>query len=252
MPQTLAAGRFLAPAERYFPSLLPEPAPEEEIASLALAELARGARWVKIIADFPWVVDGEPTGDSEPTYAIETISAVVSAVHDAGGRVAVHANTSFASALVEAGADSIEHGTALAADDLVRMAGRGTAWTPTLCAIFGSARDSDPAELLRRRAVVREHLVETIPQAARMGVPILAGTDAAGTIADEIRLLAEFGLDPTAALQAATTSAYGFLQVDPGRPGERATVVTYDDDPRDDPRILGSPRAVVIGGRRLI
>src|SRR5262249_32883180 len=76
--------------------------------------------------------------------------------------------------------------------------------------------------------------------------------DAAGTIADEIGLLAEFGLDPTTALQAATTSAYEFLQVDPAHPGEPATLVTYDDDPRDDPRILGSPPAGVIGGRPLI
>ena len=42
MPRLQAAGRFLAPAGRYFPALLPEGAPEQRLTELALAELARG------------------------------------------------------------------------------------------------------------------------------------------------------------------------------------------------------------------
>ena len=47
MPRLQAAGRFLAPAGRYFPALLPEGAPEHQ-----LTELARGGQWVKLKA-FP-------------------------------------------------------------------------------------------------------------------------------------------------------------------------------------------------------
>jgi hypothetical protein len=57
-PRFHAAGRFLAPADQYFPDLLPDAAPEVDLTELALAEVARGARWVKIIADFPRVTDG--------------------------------------------------------------------------------------------------------------------------------------------------------------------------------------------------
>src|SRR5215470_3894860 len=49
------------------------------LTELALAELARGGRWVKIIADFPPVVDGVPSGPAEPTYSGQAIEAMVAA-----------------------------------------------------------------------------------------------------------------------------------------------------------------------------
>jgi hypothetical protein len=90
MPRLQAAGRFLAPAGRYFPALLPEEAPQQRLTELALGELARGGRWVKLIADFPLVVDGMPSGPAGPAYSSEAIEAMVTAVHAAGGRVAAH------------------------------------------------------------------------------------------------------------------------------------------------------------------
>src|ERR1700745_719785 len=68
-PRLRAAGRFLAPAGRYFPALLPEAVPQHRLTELALAELARGAKWVKVIADFPPVVDGTPSRPARPTHS---------------------------------------------------------------------------------------------------------------------------------------------------------------------------------------
>lgn len=85
MPRLQAAGRFLAPAGRYFPAMLPEAAPQQRLTELALGELARGGRWVKVITDFPPVVDGMPSGPPELTYSDEAIKAMVAAVHAAGG-----------------------------------------------------------------------------------------------------------------------------------------------------------------------
>src|SRR5215471_2566882 len=93
MPRLQAAGRFLAPAGRYFPALLPEEAPQQRLTELALGELARGGRWVKVIADFPPVADGMPSGRPSPTYSGEAIQAMAAAVHAAGGRVAAHVTT---------------------------------------------------------------------------------------------------------------------------------------------------------------
>jgi hypothetical protein len=84
MPRLQAAGRFLAPAGRYFPALLPEGAPEQQLTELALGELARGGQWVKLIADFPAIVGGMPSGPPAPTYSGEAIEAMVAAVHAAG------------------------------------------------------------------------------------------------------------------------------------------------------------------------
>jgi imidazolonepropionase-like amidohydrolase len=250
MPRMQAAGRFLAPAGRYYPALLPEGAPQQRLTELAVGELARGGRWVKVIADFPAVADGKPSGPPGPTYSGAAIEAMITAVHAAGGRVAAHVTTDFVFDLVRAGADSIEHGTAIDESALRLMARTGAAWTPTLCAVLGLPGTATEAAR-RRAAEYRRRLHDLLPLAHRLGVPILAGTDTAGTIAREIALLAEHGLEPSAALQAATTTGYRFLGEPFDQAGQPATLVTYEDDPREDLAVLSSPRAVIIEGVRV-
>jgi imidazolonepropionase-like amidohydrolase len=250
LPRLQAAGRFLAPAGRYFPALLPEEVPEQRLTELALAELARGGRWVKVIADFPPVVDGTPSGPAGLTYSLDAVEAMITAVHAAGGRVAAHATTDAVTQLVRAGVDSVEHGTALDEDALRLMAEAGTAWTPTLCAVL-AVPGTAPERVRRRVAGYRERLGELLPLAHRLGVPVLAGTDTAGTIVREVALLAEHGLAPAAALAAATTTGYRFLGEPFDQPGRPATLVTYQDDPREDLEVLSAPSAVLIDGVRI-
>jgi imidazolonepropionase-like amidohydrolase len=250
MPRLQAAGRFLAPEGRYFPALLPEGVPEQRLTELALAELARGGRWVKVIADFPPVADGKPAGPPGLTYSGEAIAAMVAAVHAAGGRVAAHVTTDFVSELVRAGVDSVEHGTAIDESVLRSMARSGAAWTPTLGAVLGLPETASEAAR-QRVAGYRERLPELLRLAHRLGVPILAGTDTVGTLAREVALLAEHGLEPSAALEAATTTGYRFLGEPFDQAGRATTLVTYQDDPRDDLAVLSSPRAVIIDGVRV-
>jgi imidazolonepropionase-like amidohydrolase len=82
-------------------------------------------------------------------------------------------------------------------------------------------------------------------------VPILTGTDTAGSVAREVALLAEHGLEPTAALEAATATGYRFLGESFDTPGLPATLVTYQHDPREDLTALSSPAAVIINGIRV-
>lgn len=250
MPRVQAAGRFLAPAGRYFPALLPEAVPQERLTELAVGELARGGQWVKVIADFPPVADGMPSGPPGVTYSHEAIKAMVVAVHAAGGRVAAHVTTDVVSELVRAGVDSIEHGTAIDESALQLMAQTGAAWTPTLCAVLGLP-DTASEAARRRVAEHQQRLPELLPLAHRLGVPVLAGTDTAGTIAREVALLAEHGLEPSAALKAATTTGYRFLGEPFDQAGQPATLVTYESDPRDDLAILSLPQAILIDGIRL-
>lgn len=250
MPRLQAAGRFLAPAGRYFPALLPEEAPQHRLTELALGELARGARWVKVIADFPQVVDGTPAGPPKPTYSREAVEAMVAAVHAAGGRVAAHATTDIVSELVRAGVDSIEHGNAIDESAVQQMARSGTAWTPTLSAVLRLPQDASDAAR-ERVASYQDRLRELLPLAERLGVPILAGTDTAGPIAREVALLAEHGLEPSKALAAATTTGYRVLGEPVNRLGQPVTLVTYEHDPRQDLAALSSPSAVLIDGVRV-
>lgn len=244
MPRLLAAGRFLAPEGRYFPDLLVEPVAEDQLVAAALAEVARGAPWVKVIADFPSVP--EMTGNAQ-TYSTALIAELCTAIHVAGARVAVHCTTPIAGDLVAAGVDSVEHGTALDLPALELMAARGVAWTPTLCAVAGALDDPDLPD--ERRAAAEEalsSLTGLLPTAVRLGVPVLAGTDVVGTLPREVAMLIRCGVEPKDALAAASTTARAFL----GEPA-RADVVTFDVDPREDPGVLARPAAVVIGGIRL-
>ena len=87
-----------------------------------------------------------------------------------------------------------------------------------------------------------------LPLAAKLGVPILAGTDVFGSMADEVALLAQTGLEPTQALAAATTWPQRFFN----QPDDDvADFVTYAHDPRDDPTELKRPLAVFIDGVRV-
>jgi hypothetical protein len=67
-PAVTAAGRFLAPRNRYFPRMHSPGAPGELTAAIA-AEVAAGAAWVKIIGDFPeWGENGPvPSRPPRPT-----------------------------------------------------------------------------------------------------------------------------------------------------------------------------------------
>ena len=244
IPVLQAAGRFLAPEGRYFPDLLREPVDEANLVSCALAEIGRGATWVKVIADFPDLAAG--TG-AKPTYPIESIAQLTAAAHDAGARVAVHSTVPNAGQLVAAGVDSIEHGHGLDEAAITDMARRGTAWTPTIGALLAllDAPDLPPG---RRRGLQegRERIAELLPVAARLGVPVLAGTDITGSIPREVALLSQMGLEPKDALAAASVWPRRFLGA-----AATANIVTYHHDPRDDPEQLRNPAAVVASGTRL-
>lgn len=246
----IACGRFLAPENQYF-AALHEPVPAATLADAAVAEVAAGARWVKLIGDFPII--GPPhrrTRESVPTYPIADVRRLVRAVHDAGARVAVHTNTTFVHELIAAGVDSIEHGGGLEEADLASLAARGGAWTPTLCATIQPRPGEDP-DRRRMREQRRERLAYLLRIADRIGVTILAGTDVVGTIAREVALLAEHGLRPESALAAASTAARDFLGIGGPAPGSPVDMVGYHDDPRDDPDVLARPAAVVVQGVRV-
>jgi imidazolonepropionase-like amidohydrolase len=245
----LACGRFLAPPGQYFPALH-QPVPPGGLVEAALAEIAAGARWVKLVGDFPVVTGDDAWGAPVPTYPIAEVAELVRAVHAAGARVAAHTATRHVAALVEVGIDSVEHGYGLDEVDLRAVAARGGAWTPTLCAAVGTPRE-DPERRVRQEET-RERMRTLLPMAHRLGVTIMTGTDVAGTVAREVALLAELGLPPTAALAAASTGALGYLGLPDGPvEGAPADVVTYDADPRDDPAVLATPAAVVVAGNRI-
>jgi imidazolonepropionase-like amidohydrolase len=246
----MACGRFLAPEGQYFPELH-EPVPADGLIEAALAEIGAGARWVKLIGDFPLLeARVRRPDDAVPTYSVDDVRKLVRAVHEAGARVAAHTTTGFAGELVGAGVDSIEHGDGMSEADVVTLAGAGGAWTPTLCAVV-APRGGEDAERRARRLARRERMGHRLRVADRLGVRILAGTDVVGSVPAEVALLVELGLAPEKALAAASTAACDFLGVPGLRAGGPANLVAYREDPRDDPEVLARPAAVFAAGRRV-
>ncbi|GAA0960380.1 amidohydrolase family protein [Kribbella koreensis] len=245
-PVVLAAGRFVAPADSYFPGMY-EPVPAAGLIAAVEAEIDAGATWIKLVGDFPAVgPDGPIRGSAvTPNYEPDAVAEMVAAVHARGARVAAHTQTPFVSELVRAGIDSVEHGDDLTAEDLEVLGARGGAWTPTLSAAMFGAENDTPERRARRQA--RSEKAAAMLQLARQyGVRVLAGSDVVGTVAGEVEQLVRHGLTVTQALEAASTCAREFL----GLEGE-GDLVTYDEDPRERPDVLATPAAVVLRGLRI-
>ncbi|HLX34950.1 MAG TPA: amidohydrolase family protein [Candidatus Limnocylindrales bacterium] len=239
-PTLFAAGRWLAPKDRFFPSLH-DPVEAVDLQAAALAEVARGASWVKVIGDW----------SPEPNYDPALLRAVVDAVHAAGARVAVHSQWETVGPIVRAGVDSVEHGSLLDEETLRLMASRGVAWTPTLNAFNEPLPDDIPERVREQRARWLDNYRAMLPRASSLGVPLLAGTDTAGTIPQEVAHLIKFGVPPVAALAAASSRAREFLGLGSFDAGGPADVVTFAADPRNDPAVLAQPAAIVLRGRRI-
>ncbi|MDX6261188.1 MAG: hypothetical protein QOH84_2876 [Kribbellaceae bacterium] len=245
-PVVLAAGRFVAPANRYFPGMY-EPVPAEGLVAAVEAEIDAGATWIKLVGDFPAVgPDGPVRGSaSTPNYEIDAVAEMVEAVHARGARVAAHTQSPLVSDLVRAGIDSVEHGDDLTAEDLEVLGARGGAWTPTLSAAMFGAENDTPERSARRQAR-SEKAAAMLRLAHQYGVRVLAGSDVVGSVAGEVEQLVRHGLSVTEALEAASTSAREFL----GLTGE-GDLVTYEADPREHPEVLATPTAVVLRGHRI-
>lgn len=156
-----------------------------------------------------------------PQFTIGEIEAIVATAKDYGMRVAAHAHGDEGiRRAVIAGVDSIEHGTFMSHATMALMKKHGTWYVPTISAgVFVADKAKTPdyyPEIVRPKALaVGPQIQATFARAWKAGVKIAFGTDAAvyphGQNAHEFVLMAEAGMPPAAALQAATVRAAELL-----------------------------------------
>ena len=243
LPRAVHAGPWIAQHGQFFDGW-GRRADLADLPSVA-ADQARRTGWVKLIAD--WGMD-------DPALPADVLRAVVEAVHEVGGRVAVHSQHAEGGvAAVEAGVDSLEHGMCLDPELLTRMAAQGTALTPTLAVLTRAL----PEVAQRPESARRQWYLDgagahgaLAVAAGEAGVTLLAGTDSRphGRIADEVRALAAAGVPASVALGAASWTARSYLGLGGLEPGAAADAVVYAADPRSDLRQLDAPLAVVLRG----
>ena len=149
----------------------------------------------------------------------EEVSAVVSAAHNAGKKVAAHLGGDKAiQDAVRLGVDSVEHGYFMSEDTVKMLADHGSYLVPTLsvtnCNDYLVGHGAPEHQVRKLAESSKEHLL-SIQRAIKHNVKICCGTDLLptdpidGTIASirEVELLCQAGLSPMDALKAATINS---------------------------------------------
>src|SRR3984957_14036014 len=195
-----------------------------------------------------------------PQLTLDEMTAVVDEAHRLRKRVAVHCHgDSAARDAIEAGVDSIEHGTFLRDETLEAMKASGVCLVPTLLVQhqLGRGLDRLPPEL----AVKARQAVEAAPgmvrRALEIGVKIGLGTDSGvcrhGINAREMTLLVKAGMSPLAALKSATSVNAELLGLDHEigslEAGKQADVIAVTGDPGEDISVTEKVLLVMKGGK---
>jgi imidazolonepropionase-like amidohydrolase len=232
----------------------------------ARARLREGADFVKVCASNSPIADGHLPAQDE--YTAEELRAAAEEAHAKGALVAAHAESDTAIArCLEAGVDTIEHGTFLTADTAARMSAQGTILVPTL-GVFPALVERLPRWLMtlssaESRHVLEQHL-ESFRVARAAGVRIAMGSDTwrclpHGENAAEIELLVRHGMSPMEAIEAATRVAAAAVglgeELGVIAPGRLADLLVIDGNPLDDIGVLRAKdriRLVTRGGRCVV
>jgi imidazolonepropionase-like amidohydrolase len=178
-----------------------------------------GADVIKICASGGVLSEADPVDVPQLTPA--ELDAIMSEAHAWKRKVAAHAHGDLAAKLaVEAGVDSIEHGSFLTEATLKLMKQKGVYLVPTRMAVYWIDREAatyPPKIQEKARAAAAAHGA-MLKMAIKLGVPIAFGTDAGvyphGMNAHEFALLVEQGMAPEAALLSGTREAAKLLGVD--------------------------------------
>jgi imidazolonepropionase-like amidohydrolase len=168
-----------------------------------------GADVIKIAASGGVLSEADPV--DVPQLTLEEMKAIVSEAHAWRRKVAAHCHGDAAARLaIEAGVDSIEHGSFLTEDTLKLMKAKGVWLVPTRITVeyvLQQVEGYPPQIAAKARAAAAAH-GNMLRTAIKLGVPIALGTDAAvyphGMNGQEFGLYVKHGMSPAQALLSGT------------------------------------------------
>jgi len=180
-----------------------------------------------------------------PQLTPAEMAALVDESHRLRKKVAVHCHGDQpAREAIEAGVDSIEHGSFMKPETLAMMKKKGTFLTPTLMATewIMSKIDNYPSALQAKAKAAAAARSDMFRNAVKMGVRISFGTDAAvyphGQNAKEFKLMVDLGMNPIDALKSATANDAELLGISQKlgalEKGKLADVIAVPGDPTAD------------------
>jgi imidazolonepropionase-like amidohydrolase len=233
----------------------------EECRLAVRSQMKWGADVIKICASGGVLSEADPV--DVPQLTPEELHAIISEAHAWKKKVAAHSHGDEAARLaIEAGIDSIEHGSFLSEDTLQLMKKKGVYLVPTRLAVYWVNKQADtypPKIAEKARAAAAAH-GKTFKAALRIGVPIALGTDSGvsphGMNGKEFALLVELGMQPAAALLSGTREAAKLLDIaqDVGtiETGKLADIVAVKGNVLDDIAATESPIFVMKGGKIVV
>ena len=191
-------------------------------------QLRAGADWVKILTS--------NRGDI-PEFTQEELDAAVDEAHRQGVKIAVHSGTQPSIQMcIDAGFDTIEHGTFLTEAQARQMAEKGIACTPTITAytyLYEQTKQMIEAGVdmdnpIAARAVHDQAFFKPAFEAYRdnfkklydTGVTVLAGSDMVLykapplPIHQELGYMVDYGITPVEAVRTATYNAASVLRIE--------------------------------------
>ena len=260
-PRVVAAGRAIAMTGGHGWFLGREADGEDAVRRAAREEMKAGAGCVKLMASGG--VYGHAEEPGSPQLTAEEMGAAVEEAHKAGRKVAAHAYSPEAiNNALEAGVDSIEHGSFMDRATAGRMREQGTYLVPTMSVYAAMAEKGPelgaPEYIQRKTTEVLEASREAFRLALEVGVKIAAGTDCGapghphGTLPEELGLMVEAGADPIQAIRFGTSAAAELLdssdELGTLEEGKTADLLAVAGDPTSDIGDLRRVRLVLRGG----
>jgi imidazolonepropionase-like amidohydrolase len=220
-----------------------------------------GADVIKIAASGGVLSETDPV--DVPQLTLEEMTAIISEAHKWRRKVAAHCHGDAAARIaIQAGVDSIEHGSFLTEDTLKLMKSKGIYLVPTRMAVWWTNKEADsypPNIAAKARAAAAAH-GNMFKTALRVGVPIAFGTDSGvyphGMNAMEFGLMTDLGMKPAAALLAGTRDAAKLLGVDAEvgtlEAGKTADIVAVTGNVLSDIHVTEHPIFVMHLGKVLV
>lgn len=264
-PRIVAAGRSIAMTGGHGWFLGREADGSDAVRHAVREEMKAGATCIKLMASGG--VYGHAEEPGSPQLSVKEMHAGVEEAHKAGRKVAAHAYSVAAiNNALDAGVDSIEHGSFLDRQTAERMRDGGVYLVPTM-SVYEAMSEKGPGlgvpeYVARKTAEVLDASREALRLALEVGVPVAAGTDCGapghphGTLIDEMRLMTRSGADPMQAIRAATVDAANLLglidEIGTIESGKRADLLAVGGDPSRDIEALLDVRLVLRDGSSVL
>lgn len=225
-------------------------------------QIKYGARVIKVLAS-GGVLSPLDSPTAEQVSGDE-LKVIVQQAHMDHIKVAAHAeNIRSIRSSIEAGVDSIEHGSELDQAAADYMKGHGIVDVPTVFVVDESIANGQKMHfpeyvITKVNALGRTHF-PSFQLALKTGVTIAAGSDhsyapGTGTVRDEMMTEVKYGMTPQQALVSGTKTSAALLGLDELgtiENGKEGDLVAVEGDPLSDIHALEKVRAVVFQGRSL-